>query len=284
MEPGEASAPFPNLWQGGGIALVYLALSTWMGALVAAAAQAFHFPLWVAMVPGLVLGFPLALVFGLWLGRLDLWDILAFRRVRPGVWLPLIVAHLGFFILIATLVHGLGRGLDLLLPETVRGPLLKEVDPLAAAPKAVLVLLVLGAVPAEEILFRGLILRGLLRRHRPILAVWLSALLFMVAHGNPLQFPVALMVGATAGWYYQATGSLWPGLLAHGLQNLLAALYLQPEALDSGSFAVYALPPLGWILAAPLAVALGLLWLRWLFRRPRPAPSGVLGLESTDAP
>jgi membrane protease YdiL (CAAX protease family) len=278
MEPGEASAPFPNLWQGGGIALVYLALSTWMGALVAAAAQAFHFPLWTAMVPGLVLGFPLALVFGLWLGRLDLWDILAFRRVRPGVWLPLILAHLAFFVLIAAFVHGIGRGLDLLIPETVRASLLKEADPLTSAPRPVLALLVLGAVPAEEILFRGLILRGLLRRHRATLAVWLSALLFMAAHGNPIQFPVALMIGATAGWYYQATGSLWPGLLAHGLQNLLAALYLQPEALGSGSFAVYALPPLPWLLAAPFVAAGGLLWLRWVFRRPLPSPTGVLGL------
>lgn len=279
MGPGEAATPFPNLWQGGGIALVYLALSTWMGALVGAAAPALHFPLWMALVPGLVLGFPLALLFGLWLGRLDLWDILAFRRVRPGVWLPLILAHLGFFLLIAALVHGLGRGLDHLLPESLRGPLLKEADPLAAAPRSVLVLLVLGAVPAEEILFRGLILRGLLQRHRPALAVWLSALLFMAAHGNPIQFPVALMVGATAGWYYQATGSLWPGLLAHSLQNLLAALYLQPEALQSGSFAVYALPPLPWLLAAPVLAAGGLLWLRWVFRRPLPAPTGVLELE-----
>lgn len=279
MEPGEAAAPFPNLWQGGGIALVYLALSTWMGALVAAVAPTFHFPLWVAMVPGLVLGFPLALVFGLWLGRLDLWDILAFRRVRPGVWLPVVLAHLGFFLLIAAFVHGLGRGLDLLLPETVRGPLLKEADPLTSAPKPVLALLVLGAVPAEEILFRGLILRGLLQRHRPTLAVWLSALLFMAAHGNPLQFPVALMIGATTGWYYRATGSLWPGLLAHGLQNLLAAVCLQPEALASGSFAVYALPPLPWLLAAPFVAAGGLLWLRWVFRRPLSAPTGVLGLD-----
>jgi membrane protease YdiL (CAAX protease family) len=280
MEPGDPSgpAPFPNLWQGGGIALVYLALQTWMGAMVAAAAQAFHFPLWVAMVPGLVLGFPLALLFGLWLGRLDLWDILALRRVRPGVWLPLVLAHVGFFLLIAAFVHGVGRGLDHLLPESVRTTLFKEADPLASAPRPVLALLVLGAVPAEEILFRGLLLRGFLQRHRPALAVWASALLFMAAHGNPIQFPVALMIGATAGWYYQETGSLWPGLVAHGLQNLLAVLWLQPEALDAGSFAVYALPPLPWLLAAPFAAAGGLLWLRWIFRRPLPPPTGVLGL------
>ena len=279
MEPAEGGRPFPNVWQGAGIALVYLALSTWMGALVSAAAGILRFPLWTALVPGLLLGFPLALLFGLWLGRLDLWDILAFRRVRPGIWLPLILTHVGFFVLIATFVHGVGRGLDLFLPETVRSTLLREADPLAAAPKPILALLVLGAVLPEEVLFRGLILRGLLQRHRPGRAIWLSALLFMAVHGNPLQFPVAIMIGATAGWYYQATGSLWPGLVAHALQNLLAAVFLQPEALDAHSLTLYPLPPLAWILAAPAAVALGLLWLRWQFRRPVPAPLGVLGLE-----
>ncbi len=278
MEPAEETKPFPNLWQGAGIALVYLALSTWMGALVATAAQLLHFPLWTALVPGPVLGFPLALGFGLWLGRLDLWDILAFRRVRPGIWLPLILVHLGFFILIATFVHGVGRGLDLLLPQDVRTALVREADPLAAAPKLVLALLVVGAALPEEILFRGLILRGFLQRHRPALAIWLSALLFMAVHGNPLQFPVALMIGASAGWYYQETGSLWPGLVAHGLQNLLAAIFLQPEALGAGSLTLYPLPPLRWILAAPLVVTVGLLWLRWQFARPFPAPTGVLGL------
>jgi len=279
MEPTEGGRPFPNFWQGAGIAVVYLALSTWMGALVAAAAQLLHFPLWTALVPGLVLGFPLALVFGLWLGRLDLWDILAFRRVRPGIWLPLLLTHLGFFILIATFVHGVGRGLDLLLPTDVRTALVRQADPLAAAPKPILALLVLGAVLPEEVLFRGVILRGFLQRHRPALAIWLSALLFMAIHGNPLQFPVALMIGASAGWYYQETGSLWPGLVAHALQNLLAALFLQPEALDAGSLTLYPLPPLAWIVAAPAAVALGLFWLRWQFRRPLPTPTGVLELS-----
>jgi membrane protease YdiL (CAAX protease family) len=187
--------------------------------------------------------------------------------------------HLGFFILIATFVHGLGRGLDLLLPHNLRATLIQQADPLTSAPKAVLALLVLGAVIPEEILFRGLILRGFLQRYRPTLAVWLSAVLFMAIHGNPLQFPVALMIGACAGWYYRETGSLWPGLVAHALQNLLAAVFLQPEALDTGSLTLYPLPPLGWILAAPLVVTAGLLWLRWQFRRPGPTPTGVLGLE-----
>jgi len=197
-EPGRQ--PFPNLWQGIGVALAYLALSTSMNTVVALAAEALHFPAWTALLPGLFIGFPLALAF-------------------------------------------------------------------AAA-----------AVP-EEILFRGLILRGLLGRHRPMVAIWLSTALFVVAHGNPLQFPVALMIGACAGWYYQATGSLWPGLVAHGLHNLLITLLVEPQAIASGSLVVNPLPPWPWILMAPFLAGLGLLWMRWQFRQPEPIRMGVLGLE-----
>jgi hypothetical protein len=87
------------------------------------------------------------------------------------------------------------------------------------------------------------------------------------------------MIGACAGWYYQATGSLWPGMVAHGLHNLMIGLLMQPEVLKSGSLMINPLPPLGWILAAPFLAGLGLLWLRWQFRREAPPSQGVLGLD-----
>jgi membrane protease YdiL (CAAX protease family) len=140
----------------------------------------------------------------------------------------------------------------------------------------VLGLLFAGAAIPEEILFRGFILRGLLGHHRPMAAIWLSTALFMIAHGNPLQFPVALMIGACAGWYYQATGSLWPGIVAHGLHNLMIGLLLEPEAYSRGSLMVNPLPPMPWILAAPILAGLGLVWLRWQFNQPEPVRTGVL--------
>jgi membrane protease YdiL (CAAX protease family) len=271
---------FPNLGQGTGIALVYLALSTWLGSLVEVAATTFTLPAWLSMVPGLVLGFPLTLAFGLWLGRLDLWDILAFRRVRPGVWLPLLITHAGFLILILALAHGLEAALDR-LPAPFHQSLLEGTRPQAEASGPMLALVfALAAVP-EEILFRGLILRGLLRRHRPGAAIWLSTGLFVIAHGNPLQFPVALMIGACAGWYYQATGSLWPGFAAHALHNLAVGLVLEPDRLQAGSLAIHPLPAWPWLLAAPLLAGAGLAWLRWEFRRPEPAREGRLDWDGT---
>lgn len=278
MDSEPRQAAFPNLWQGTGVALAYLALSTWLDTAMAVAAQTLHWPGWTSMLPGLLLGFPLALAFGIWLGRLDLWDILSFRRVRPGIWLPLLITHVGFFILIQTFAHGLEAGMDQ-LPEAIRLNLIRESEPLAGASAPVLGLLFASAAIPEEILFRGFILRGLLGHHRPMAAIWLSTALFVIAHGNPIQFPVALMIGACAGWYYQATGSLWPGMVAHGLHNLMIGLLMQPEVLKAGSLVMNPLPPLGWIFAAPFLAGLGLAWLRWEFRREPPPSQGVLGLD-----
>jgi len=279
MEPETGSRPFPNLWQGIGVALVYLALGSWMGTMVLVAAETFHFPKWLALLPGLLLGFPLALAFGLWLGRLELWDILSFRRVRSGIWVPLLITHLGFFVLIQALAHGMEVGLDRLLPDAFHQSLLQGSEPMAQTSIPLLALLFAGVAIPEEVLFRGFILRGLLGHHRPMVAIWLSTMLFVIAHGNPLQFPVALMIGATAGWYFQATGSLWPGVVAHGLHNLMIVLFLEPNALASGSLAVNPLPPASWILAAPFLAGLGLFWLRWQFNQPEALKMGVLDLE-----
>lgn len=279
MQPDFARRSFPNLWQGTGVALVYLALGSWMGLLASLAAQAFGFPAWTALLPALILGFPLALAFGLWLGRLDLWEILAFRPVKPGLWMPLLVTHLGFFVLVQALAHGMEVGLDRLLPAAFHQGFLKEAEPLAHTPLPLLALLFAGAAIPEEILFRGFILRGLLGHHRPAVAIWLSTGLFIVAHGNLLQVPVALMLGACAGWYFQATGSLWPGLVVHALHNLLITLLLEVEALASGSLVVNPLPPPGWLLAAPFLAGFGLLWLRREFNRPQAPRLGVLDLS-----
>lgn len=51
----------------------------------------------------------------------------------------------------------------------------------------------------EELLFRGLILRGFAQRYAPLRALWLQALLFGLAHANVHQFvatmPFALLAG-----------------------------------------------------------------------------------------
>ena len=71
----------------------------------------------------------------------------------------------------------------------------------------------------EELLFRGVILRGLLGRWKPWTAITVSAVLFAVMHLNPSQVPIALMLGIVLGWVYTRTRSLGLCVLGHALNN-----------------------------------------------------------------
>lgn len=74
----------------------------------------------------------------------------------------------------------------------------------------------------EELLFRGVVANVLLARLAAWVAVPLSALLFALAHGINPVFPVALVVGALAALLFAWSGSIWPGVILHGVNNTLA--------------------------------------------------------------
>ena len=85
----------------------------------------------------------------------------------------------------------------------------------------------LGCVIApvvEEMLFRGVILRGFLRRYPRSYAIWGSAALFGLAHLNIYQFVAALFLGALSGWLYARARSLVPCIALHSAYN--TALWL----------------------------------------------------------
>jgi membrane protease YdiL (CAAX protease family) len=101
------------------------------------------------------------------------------------------------------------------------------------------VVLVLAAVTGpftEELFFRGFLF-GLYRRRQPLwLAYIVAGLLFAGAHVMPNRMNPAQMAGLATGifvlgtllaWTYQRTGSLYPGMLAHAVNNAtgLLALY-----------------------------------------------------------
>lgn len=74
----------------------------------------------------------------------------------------------------------------------------------------------------EEVVFRGAILRTLLKQQSPWVAIAVSALLFAVAHLNPVQMPHAFIVGILLGWMYWRTGSILPGMAYHWTNNTMA--------------------------------------------------------------
>ena len=85
----------------------------------------------------------------------------------------------------------------------------------------------------EELVFRGAILRTLLRWRRGWVAIAISALLFSLVHANPVQMPHAFVIGLLLGWLYYRTDSVVPGVVYHWVNNSIAYvvynLYPNPE-------------------------------------------------------
>lgn len=82
----------------------------------------------------------------------------------------------------------------------------------------------------EEILFRGILLRGLLQNGiQPIMAIILSSFLFGIAHLNPWQFIGAGFLGAIFGFVYYRTKALWLCIFLHGLNNTISFIYMVKE-------------------------------------------------------
>jgi len=81
------------------------------------------------------------------------------------------------------------------------------------------VLTVIAAPLLEELLFRGVILDGLLKNYSARKSIVYSSLLFALAHLNPWQFIVAFSLGLLIGYVYMNTKSLLPCIFIHFIAN-----------------------------------------------------------------
>lgn len=96
------------------------------------------------------------------------------------------------------------------------------------APKtwpAVVSLLLLAPL-AEELLFRGWLLRQLQRRSGPAMALALSSIAFGAIHPWPESAVANTVFGLFLGWLALRTGSVWPCVTAHAASNAIGLLWL----------------------------------------------------------
>jgi uncharacterized protein len=156
---------------------------------------------------------------------------LRFLRLVPaptarGLGLGLVVGLLG--ILVAAAVQATWTPL---LPERLRQA--ADVGRIFDEPGLGRWVVVLGAAAlapvCEEIAFRGHLLSALSLRFRPREAIGLSALAFAALHLDPVRFPALFLLGLLYGWLAWRTGSLYPAVLAHAVNNAAATA----EALSS---------------------------------------------------
>lgn len=82
---------------------------------------------------------------------------------------------------------------------------------------------VLLAPICEEVLFRGIILNGMLKNKiHPIKAILFSSFLFGITHMNPWQFLGGILIGSFIGFIYFTTSSIIDCILLHVFNNALA--------------------------------------------------------------
>ncbi len=97
---------------------------------------------------------------------------------------------------------------------------------LQANSTADLLVLMLGAVVlaaiCEELLFRGMLMQLLARGGKWPFAIAVSALLFAVFHLDPIGLLSRTLLGIYFGILVWRSGSIFPAMLAHGANNLLA--------------------------------------------------------------
>lgn len=99
--------------------------------------------------------------------------------------------------------------------------------------------IVVAAPFLEELIFRGIILNGLLKKYTPLKAIVLSSFLFGIVHLNPWQFVSALCIGIFSGWVYYKTRKLSLSILIHLGNNLVAFLstyFVEAETMLDQSF------------------------------------------------
>lgn len=126
---------------------------------------------------------------------------------------------------------------------------------------------------AEEVVMRGVVLRGLLRTMAARRAIVWSAVLFSAMHLNPWQMLPTFFIGLLLGWAYERTGSLGLCLVAHILNNGLSVAVLAWTQSSEAVARLLAQKPgefqPWWITAAGLGALAGGLW---LFVRATPVP------------
>lgn len=99
----------------------------------------------------------------------------------------------------------------------------QDLEGLMHQPLGLLVVAVVGPL-CEELLFRGGVQRSLQRTFSPQVAICCTAVIFSIAHFNPVQMPAAFILGLLLGFAYWWTGSLIAPICIHVFNNSLACV------------------------------------------------------------
>lgn len=206
-------------------ALVVLVVSLFGAKLLTEALLDFEWPVLVYVAVLATLGYGPSLLWGWYVrhrwgaGRLASlgwrfrWSDLGWG---PLTWISAVCTQLVFGAIVLVF--------DIPLSSNVEG--ISEIDTTRAYLVATAITAVVAAPIIEEVVFRGLILRGFLSRMGPVMAIGLQAVLFGIAHVDPVRgvgnIGLAIVlsgVGAALGTAAYITRRLGPSVIGHAIFN-----------------------------------------------------------------
>jgi uncharacterized protein len=97
---------------------------------------------------------------------------------------------------------------------------------------------IIAAPILEELLFRGIFLKGLLEKYNPAFAIIFSSILFAVLHIYPWHIVLMLFVGLLQGWLYYRTRSLPMCIILHSLYNF-GLYFLKTDLVYHQSYLIF---------------------------------------------
>ena len=282
MDDRRLARAFPTFLQAFGLVAAAMLLQSVVGlamqVLDPTSGELSQHPLALALVN--LLAFSAVILLGIRLSGTGFRETCPLPPVPAQTLVLIAVLFLGTDILLSD-IDNLTR--SFLPPPAVLTELFESLMNTSEHPLSSFLLLVVVAPVTEELLFRGIILRGFLANYSKRRAILLSALLFALMHGNPWQFIPAFVAGVLLAWLLIETGSLIPCLFAHAVANGTAyAAGLLPVEIpgftDGMGDAVQFQP--FWLNALGVAfVVIGYVALRRSFRQ-EPDPSGDLDRRS----
>lgn len=138
--------------------------------------------------------------------------------------------------------------------------LLKSFLSMKSMADLVMMLFILAVLPAigEELFFRGVLQRLFIQiTKHPWIGIIITAILFSALHGQFLGFIPRAVLGIVLGALFWYSGSLWPGMLAHFINNafqIILVYYNQQFVEREPNFAL-------WLITGSTLLVIGLTWL-----------------------
>lgn len=149
------------------------------------------------------------------------------RAERQDLWMGGLLGGIGQFAIVYLVYVPIGWFTDI-SAEEISEPARDLTDRADGILGVVLLVLIVGiAAPiVEEIFYRGLLQRSLIRRVGVPWGIAIASVLFGAAHLQLLQFPALTLVGVLFGVLAHQAGRLGPAIIAHVVFNMAAVIAL----------------------------------------------------------